>query len=528
MFVFIALTLFILNCHTQEIQVPPSRILFVGFPLYSHLKLLISIGRAVSPDHHVSFAVVDDHINIVRSKLESHRSVTFVSLGSLPRAVKKLNIRSDGSNLATIGHTLYSDILAPYTQMHEMLLNHLQTHSYDIIVVNVFCYAAQDLAHDLNIPMVIVTSLLVDDEINIPAWIPRGLDTLTQQQLRDSLFQRFYNYMVTPLLMIYYLKPHIYELNRLQHASNRSILKSRLGLKTQHWERHPVLIMSPLALEFRHSYAPNHHFVSFFLDEEERVDSDERINNLYMWLNETQPSDEFVVLVAFGTLTTLPESTWQVFIDALQFVPRMRLLLVIPQQNVRDKIKGSIMADPNRSLRVFITDWIPQQRVLKHPSVRTFITHGGMSSIGEAVYANVPLIILPGFADQPTNGAKIEEAMIGHILERRQLTATQIARKIEHIQAEYDRFVFNLRRIHRFCTVEGGGAKQASRLIDRWLLIGYDDEITIQHELPFLVATNLDVQLTLTVLIITIVYLFWRLSSFIICSCLRLKKYKRE
>jgi UDP:flavonoid glycosyltransferase YjiC (YdhE family) len=255
--------------------------------------------------------------------------------------------------------------------------------------------------------------------------------------------------------------------------------------------------------------------------------TDVQSHSVDVWLNETKVPDEFVVVVAFGTLIKLPEKIWQTIADTLQLVPQMRLLLVIPQDLVRTKIETSVVSALDQPSRVFISGWIPQQRVLAHPSVRMFITHGGLNSIGEAVYTHVPLIIIPGYGDQPTNAAKVQESNIGYMLERHQITTARLADTIKLLHADHDRFVVNLRRIHQLCLMEGG-AERASTLIDGWLLTGYDHEITLKHKLPFLVATSLDVQLTLFVFIILTTYLICRVSKFIVYLLCPYKKYKRE
>jgi hypothetical protein len=265
----ILLALLCLNCHALELRAPSSRILFVSYPFQSHLKLLISIARALPPNHHVSFAMVDENIDMVRNKLESYRPVTFVSLGPLPKFSSSYDVRGKESNLEIMNRIAFPDIIANYKPMHDALLTHLQTHSYDMMVVNMFCYAAQDLAHDLKIPLVILTSMASSDAVTLPAWVPRGWNTLTQQQLHHSFVQRFYNQVIVSLLMVYYCRPHMYQLSQLQRASNRTVTTSVLGTFTQHWDRYPILVASPLALEFRRSYTPNYHFLGFLLENQE-------------------------------------------------------------------------------------------------------------------------------------------------------------------------------------------------------------------------------------------------------------------
>lgn len=155
--------------------------------------------------------------------------------------------------------------------------------------------------------------------------------------------------------------------------------------------------------------------------------------------------------------------------------------------------------------------WIAQQHVLIHPAIRMFVNHGGINSIGESIYAHKPLLILPGFGDQFSTAARVTESEIGHFLYRHTLTSIQLAEKIKLINNKYDHYVKNLIRLHQLNELEGGGAQKAAKLIDGWLLTGYEHLDTLEHHLPFLVATSLDVRLTFFLLLIIIIYIYFRL-----------------
>jgi hypothetical protein len=66
---------------------------------------------------------------------------------------------------------------------------------------------------------------------------------------------------------------------------------------------------------------------------------------------------------------------------------------------------------------VLVVPWAPQQAVLCHPSVRLFVTHGGLNSTYEGLAAGVPLLVLPFSADQPLNGTKVASKGFGAALD---------------------------------------------------------------------------------------------------------------
>ncbi len=58
-----------------------------------------------------------------------------------------------------------------------------------------------------------------------------------------------------------------------------------------------------------------------------------------------------------------------------------------------------------------VRNYVPQLEILKYSN--TFITHGGMNSVSEGLYYNVPLIVIPITADQPFVAQRVSELGAG-------------------------------------------------------------------------------------------------------------------
>lgn len=142
-------------------------------------------------------------------------------------------------------------------------------------------FAGQDLAHDLNIPMVISCVFGYFGITNLPAWIPQDMYALTQKQLRHSFLTRFYNDIVGKFSFIVHMRSDMVILNRLRHILNRTISSNIFGFSNyvEHWCGHPILVHYPLAFEFRHTYTPNYHFIGFVSDIQQ---IDQVSNSLYL------------------------------------------------------------------------------------------------------------------------------------------------------------------------------------------------------------------------------------------------------
>lgn len=103
-------------------------------------------------------------------------------------------------------------------------------------------------------------------------------------------------------------------------------------------------------------------------------------------------SKEGVIYFSLGSLVraeTLPKDKLQAFISAFSELPQRVIWKTDDIVGLPDNVRTS--------------KWYPQFEILSHPNVRVFITHGGLMGTQEAVYAGVPMVGIPLFADQELN-----------------------------------------------------------------------------------------------------------------------------
>jgi MGT family glycosyltransferase len=81
-----------------------------------------------------------------------------------------------------------------------------------------------------------------------------------------------------------------------------------------------------------------------------------------------------------------------------------------------------------------VVPFVPQLQIL--PYTDLFITHGGMNSVNEALYFNVPLIVIPMAADQPIVGERVATLGAGQMLNRSNLTPQQLSAAVRFILQE--------------------------------------------------------------------------------------------
>ncbi|XP_011644491.1 UDP-glucuronosyltransferase 2B31-like [Pogonomyrmex barbatus] len=115
---------------------------------------------------------------------------------------------------------------------------------------------------------------------------------------------------------------------------------------------------------------------------------------LEKWLNDCKDGFIYFTFGSMIMIETFPREFLKVLYASLGKIAPVRVLMKIPNP---EKLP------PGLPQNIYTSPWMPQIKILKHPKIRAFITHGGLMGTQEAIACGVPMIGIPLFADQFAN-----------------------------------------------------------------------------------------------------------------------------
>ncbi|XP_076167851.1 UDP-glucosyltransferase 2 isoform X2 [Ptiloglossa arizonensis] len=294
-------------------------------------------------------------------------------------------------SVATLaGNTICENLANPDIQ--NFIHNPPMDPSYDLVIIEIFgahCYAA--LGHILKVPIVGVSSSVLypwaNDMIANPenlAFAPNNLLPYSQHMnfwertynFVHTLYNKWYfNYVTTEQNNIIrkYLGPGIPDIRELENSVAMILTNSHMSLNG-------IKDSTPALIE-----------VGGLHVQEEGV---ELPASLEKWMNESTSGFFYFSFGSMVKIESFPSKYLKIFYNSLGKIAPVRVLMKIPNPSE---------LPPNLPKNIHILPWIPQVKVLKHPNIKAFITHGGLMGTQEAIHYGVPLIGIPLFADQFIN-----------------------------------------------------------------------------------------------------------------------------
>ncbi|KAJ1261985.1 hypothetical protein BS78_09G071500 [Paspalum vaginatum] len=140
-------------------------------------------------------------------------------------------------------------------------------------------------------------------------------------------------------------------------------------------------------------------------------DHDDR-NGYLGWLD-SKPANS-VVYISFGSSSAMSKAQAAEISSAMAEMKRP-FLWVLRKDNCRDRDDDAairkLAAAACSGAGGAVVSWCDQARVLSHPSVACFVTHGGWNSTLESAVCGVPAVVVPQYSDQGTAAWLVAERM---------------------------------------------------------------------------------------------------------------------
>ncbi|XP_072388404.1 UDP-glycosyltransferase UGT5-like [Diabrotica undecimpunctata] len=212
---------------------------------------------------------------------------------------------------------------------------------------------------------------------------------------------------------------------------------------------------------------------------------------IYMSMGSTIQGDSF------------PESKKQAFFKAFSKLP----------QKVIWKWEGEMKNKPDN---VYNVRWAPQKDILCHPKVKVFISHAGLLGVMESVHCGKPMLMLPQFGDQFTNAAAVQKREGGVSFLLSEITEEVVLESLKKLlSAEFAEKAQLLSKTFK------------DRPLSPTDTALYWIDYVINHKgAPFMKTTAvdmplyqywlLDVLVFISVVLLVLLYLFYRLANFFV------------
>lgn len=162
-----------------------------------------------------------------------------------------------------------------------------------------------------------------------------------------------------------------------------------------------------------------------------------------------------VVFISLGTIFNIDSEFYEKCFKVFEHYEAIFVLSIGNNLDIKD---FSNIPD-----NFIISNYVPQLEILKYANA--FVTHGGMNSVSEALYYNVPLVVIPISADQPFVAQRISELGAGISLLKDNVNVENLKHSVEKIMHE-EVFCENVKKISESFKTAGGYKSAADEIFN--------------------------------------------------------------
>ena len=473
-------------------------VLLLSVPMMGHLNPLLALGEELARrGHNVTLCLPND--STLSERIRDR--VTRIGIKFLATGQSRFKTELGGAKAGTSAGLLkFPSVLG---NENEIILNLLETiiaqNKVDILVGENFMTVAMVCAsYRHKIPAIFMLPSLLVMPQTYPAWPWPGplLGSVSENLTFLERFLALFEQIALSLLYKYMLiLSQLNKLGHLCHGLSPSYIAAAAGTHL------PQIVPSAIGLEYPRTISPLTHYVGPVLTKV----PDPLPTSLQVWLSMKQ--DESVIYISMGSHMSMSREVGKAIVDG---ITKTNYSAVWALRNSADILDGHEFPDQET---FFITEWAPQLSILGHRAVRMAILHGGTNGIHEALYNEVPVIVLPHFGDQMYQAGRIYHNGLGVYVPSTSISAASISAAVKEIDSK--NCTLNIKRLKKIF-FQVGGVERAADLVEHYEDVGYAHLVPAyaKYDWSLIQYYNIDVYLLLSTLLALFLYI-----SYTCCKC---------
>ncbi|XP_075434395.1 2-hydroxyacylsphingosine 1-beta-galactosyltransferase-like [Ascaphus truei] len=402
----------------------------------SHLYIFKTLASALHEQGHQTVFLVSEGRDIPPSSHYEFQRYPGIFNSTTSDDFLQTKMQNIFSGRLTVSELL--DILDHYSKNCDIMVGNqdfiqrLKQENFDLVLVDPNELCGFIIANILGVRYAVFSAgLLYPPEMGAPAplaYVPEFNSLLTD---RMNLLDRIRNtivYLVSRFGVSFLVLPKydriIKKYNVLPTRSMSDLIQG-----SSLW-----MLCTDVALEFPRPTLPNVVYVGGILTKPaSRLPQD-----LQTWVDNAE--EHGFVLVSFGAgVKYLSEDIAYKLAGALAKLP----------QKVIWRFSGSKPRNLGNNTK--LVEWLPQNDLIGHPAIKTFLSHGGLNSIFEAMYHGVPVVGIPLFGDHYDAMTRVEAKGMGILLEWQTVTEDNLYKSLMEVirNPSYRQQALKLSTIHK-------------------------------------------------------------------------------
>ena len=489
-------------------------IILVPFPAPSHMMGMATLGeKLVEQGHRVTFCVANIKTEYIKFGREIANRTGMNILSTPPSS--KSNFSQSTNHLNWYMEKLkdiaeFTRRVSRVSKQIVAMLDGPHMRSWDIVIGEYLLWpVVGSLARKWSVPVIHFANALDYTPSNLPFWSYPLYGTGYTDDL--TFLQRLHLILLFPVIKAITNSFESAALSGGGLADERAYTLP--GTMT------PFIVTTSFGFEYSRPVLPLVHYVGPIVENE---NTHKLLQGpLKSWLD--SKSDASVVFISMGTTGGLSESEVTAITNGI-LVTQYNALWSIRDTQLHGLIRR--LVSHQNEHRFFLSEWLPQQNVLRHSSIALAILHGGKGGVSQCLYNGVPGIIIPFALDRYDIAARVVSRGAGLRLNRHEITSKGVTEAITTVSSrQYKEAALKFRKIF----LHDGGTEKAAELVEYYADVGYEHQIPAyaKYKWNWIQYYNMDVYALLFAVLALTIYGTFRMSKRMStrwCKCFIRKK----